>query len=274
MQKKVLGGVLLNQLKRQEMIFDLLKVNGEVSSTELAAELSVSTMTINRDLKEISTWGNVQLVHGGAVYRGEQVVENPISIKEEVSVQEKRQIGKFCRNLVKPGSTVFIETGTTALAVAREIFNIEGCRFYTNSLLVLNSLSQYEGIDLHAVPGKYRELSKGFLGLETADFIRQFNFDLAFLGAEGISAEDGITLLNEEDAFTKKAVMDQSKKTILVADHKKFDLSYFYKIGNAEDFDLIVTDLEPQQQTFKELESLTTILSTKQGETNHDHQLK
>lgn len=261
----------MNQFKRQELIFDLLKVNGEVSSNELAAELSVSMMTINRDLKEISTWGDIQLVHGGAVYRGENALENPISIKEEVSVQEKKQIGKFCRSLVKPGSAVFIETGTTALAVAREIFTIEGCQFYTNSLLVLNSLSKYEGIHLHSVPGKYRELSKGFLGLETADFVRNFNFDVAFIGAEGVSADSGITLPNEEDAFTKRAIMNQSKKTILVADHKKFGLSYLHKIGDVEEVDLIVTDLNSHQPSFKELKSLTTIVSINEEENKYDY---
>ncbi|MER2174567.1 MAG: DeoR/GlpR family DNA-binding transcription regulator [Carnobacterium sp.] len=261
----------MNQLKRQEMIFDLLKVNGEATSNELAVKLDVSMMTINRDLKEISTWRGIQLVHGGAVYRDENTLENPISIKEEVSVQEKKRIANFCRNLVKPGSAVFIETGTTALAVAREIFNIEGCKFYTNSLLVLNSLSKYEGIDLHCVPGKYRELSKGFLGLETADFIRNFNFDVAFIGAEGISADSGITLPNEEDAFTKRAVINQSKKTILVADHKKFGLSYLYKIGDIEEVDMIVTDLDSQQTNFKELKSLTTIISIKDEENKHEY---
>lgn len=262
----------MNQTKRQELINDLLKVNGEVSSKELADELSVSMMTINRDLKELTKWeDDIQLVHGGAIYRDENSFENPISIKEEVSVQEKKMIAKFCRTLVKPGSSVFIETGTTTLAVAREIFTIKNCQFYTNSLLVMNALSKYEDIQLHCVPGKYRDLSKGFLGLETAEFVQHFNFDVAFIGAEGINLESGVSLPNEEDAFTKKAILKQSKKTILVADHKKFDLSYLYKVGNITDFDMIVTDLPSDEETFKKLSTVTTIKSVRNEDKNDEN---
>lgn len=264
--------IRLNQTKRQELINDLLKVNGEVSSKELADELTVSMMTINRDLKELAKReDNIHLVHGGAVYRGENTFENPISIKEEVSVQEKKMIAKFCRSLVKPESSVFIETGTTTLAVAREIFNIENCQFYTNSLLVMNALSKYEDIQLHCVPGKYRDLSKGFLGLETAEFVQNFNFDIAFIGTEGISVDSGITLPNGEDAFTKKAILKQSKTTILVADHKKFGLSYLHKIGNVTEFDRIVTDLPSNTSAFKELSAVTNIKSVRKEETNYEN---
>lgn len=249
----------------------LLKVHGAVTSKELVNQLNVSMMTINRDLKELSKSNEVQLVHGGAIYRGEDAFENPISIKEEVSVQEKKRIAKFCRKLVQPGSSVFIETGTTALAVARELFHIEGCQFYTNSLLVLNALSKYEGIHLHSVPGKYRDLSKGFLGFETADFVKNFNFDVAFIGAEGITLDSGVTLPNEEDAFTKKSIMNQSKKNILIADHTKFNFSYLHKVGEVSDFDLIVTDLESHQTNFKEIESVATILSIRNEEKNDEH---
>lgn len=261
----------LNQIKRQELISDVLKVHGEVHSKELAEELAVSMMTINRDLKELAKIENIQLVHGGAIYRGEDTFENPISIKEEVNVQEKKMIAKFCRSLVRPGSSVFIETGTTTLAVAREIFSVENCRFYTNSLLVMNALSKYEDIQLHCVPGKYRDLSKGFLGLETSEFVQNFNFDISFIGTEGITVDSGITLPDGEDAFTKKAILKQSKKTILVADHKKIGLSHLYKVGNVSDFDMIVTDLPTDQDSFKELSTLTNIKSVRNEETNYEH---
>ncbi len=263
--------VWLNQTKRQEFISNLLKVHGEISSKELADKLLVSMMTINRDLKELAAKEDIQLVHGGAIYRGADILENPISIKEEVSVQEKKAIAKFCRTLVKPGSSVFIETGTTTLAVAKEIFTIENCQFYTNSLLVMNALAKYEAIQLHSVPGKYRDLSKGFLGLETTEFIQNFNFDITFMGAEGIRLDSGVSLPNEEDAFTKKAILKQSKKTILVADHKKFGLSYLHKVGTVSDFDIIVTDLPSNQEVFKEISTFANIKSVRKEETKNEN---
>lgn len=261
----------MNQTKRQELISDLLKVNGEISSKELADKLMVSMMTINRDLKELAANEDIQLVHGGAIYRGADTLENPISIKEEVSVQEKKAIAKFCRTLVKPGSSVFIETGTTTLAVAKEIFTIENCQFYTNSLLVMNALAKYEAIQLHSVPGKYRDLSKGFLGLATAEFVQNFNFDITFMGTEGIRLDSGVSLPNEEDAFTKRAILKQSKKTVLVADHKKFGLSYLHNVAKVSDFDMIVTDLPSEQETFKEISAIANIKSVRKEETKNEN---
>lgn len=262
--------VQLNQTKRQELISHLLKVHGEIKSKELADQLRVSMMTINRDLKALAAKETIQLVHGGAIYRGADTLENPISLKEEVSVQEKKAIATFCRTLVKPGSSVFIETGTTTLAVAKEIFTIENCQFYTNSLLVMHALAKYEAIHLHSVPGKYRDLSKGFLGVATIAFIQNFNFDIAFMGAEGIRLDSGVSLPNEEDASTKKAILKQSKKTILVADHKKFGLSYLHKVGKVTDFDVIVTDLPSDQEAFKEISAVANIKSVSREEMKNE----
>ena len=243
------------------MILEMIKVNGEVRSKDLAETFGVSTMTISRDLKELAKDGEINLIHGGATYDEESIEERPMSVKELENINEKRIIGKYCNNLIPPGSSVFIETGTTTLAVAKEIFNKKNCIFYTNSLLVMNSLSKYDEIMLHAVPGKYRDLSKGFLGVETAEYVQNFNFDYCFIGTEGISTESGVTLIDQHDAYTKRAVMNQSKCTILVADSSKFGKNYLYKIGEVSDFDYIVTDDQIDKKIYEDIKELTNIVS-------------
>lgn len=250
----------MNRTKRQKMILELIKVNGEVSSKELANEFNVSTMTVNRDLNELAKEGKIDLIHGGAVDNETSIVEKPMSIKELTKINEKKGIGKYCDKLITPGSSVFFETGTTTLAAAKEIYHKKNCTFFTNSLLIMNSLSKYEKINLHTVPGQYRELSQGFIGIKTCEYVRNFNYDYCVIGAEGIGMESGVSLLDEDDAFTKIAVMNQSKCKILVADSDKFKKNYMYRIGNVSDFDYIITDEHINQDIYHEVSKQTNVI--------------
>lgn len=252
---------MLNQTKRQVFILDKVKVNGEVTSKHLAEELNVSLMTINRDLKALAESGDVELVYGGAVYKKRDLSEYPMTIKSEVNAHGKKLIGEYCKQLVKPYSSIFIETGTTTFAVAQEIFRAENCTFYSNSLMVLSTLSKYEDISLFSVPGEYRELSQGFLGVQTIDYIKNFQFDLVFIGTEGITLDQGVTLPDEIDAYTKKAIIKQAKEVVLVADKSKFGIAHLYKINNVKDFDYIITDLSKDHESFKEMSQVTNIIS-------------
>lgn len=251
----------MNQTKRQVYILELIRINGEVFTKDLSKELNVSAMTINRDLKALACSGGIQLVHGGAISNEVVSLEYPMAIKEEDNIDAKKMIAAYCKSLVQPGSSVFIETGTTTLAVAKEIYRTENCTFYTNSLLALNVLSKFPNIVLHAVPGKYRALSQGFLGLQSIEYIDNFNFDVMFVGTEGITASTGVTLPNEEDAYTKRAIMRRSKKVIMVADHTKFGLSHLYQASSLEGIDLIVTDLDENSSLFKDISAITKIKS-------------
>ena len=246
----------MNQKQRQDLIIERIRMAGQVTTKELAEELAVSAMTIGRDLKELANQQIVELFHGGASYRDANLLEYPMSIKEDVSVEEKRRIARYCKNLVKNGDTVFIETGTTALFVAQELIALKHCTFFSNSLLVLNALSKVEGLTLHSLPGKYRELSKGFLGMETANHVEDFHYDICFVGTEGIDALGNASLPNEEDAFTKQAILAQAKTKVLVVDHTKFEKSFLCKMGRLQDFDWIITDLDEGSEQFQRLQML------------------
>lgn len=232
----------MNQKQRQEWIAEKVKIKGSITSAEIAEELGISKMTVGRDFKELETRGVLQLFHGGAMYKDSNILEYPISVKSDLFVNEKKRIGRKAAEIIPDGSSVFLETGTTVLHVALELSQKIASTYYTNSLLVMNHLSKVEQINLHAVPGKYRELSSGFLGMEAKSHIDQLSFDYCIVGAEAIADSGRVSLHNEEDAFTKQAVMAQAKKRILVFDRSKIDHDFLYGIGRINDFDTVVTD--------------------------------
>ena len=125
----------------------------------------------------------------------------------------------------------------------------------------MNTLSKYEDINLYITPGKYRDLSKGFLGIQTSEYVKQFTFDYCFVGTEVITLDQGVTLIDEKDAFTKRAVLKQSKCKILVADSSKFNKQFLYKIGDVSDFDYIITDEYIDDDLYKQFNQHTKLIA-------------
>lgn len=242
----------MNQKIRQEQILNQIKRHETVTTQELAKEFQVSIMTIRRDLQVLEKEGYIRLIHGGAVWNEEAVTEQTINYKKKIYAQEKQAIASYCRFLVHENQMIFIETGTTTQAVAEELTKINQLKIFTNSLLTLNTLAKFENNQFFAVPGAYRELSNGFVGSLANQFIEQFSFDLAFVGAEGIDLSNGISVPDMEDALTKKCVINNSKKVILVADHSKFGHSFSYKICDFESISCIITDVGLNQAIVKD----------------------
>ncbi|MGX4686968.1 DeoR/GlpR family DNA-binding transcription regulator [Vagococcus sp. JNUCC 83] len=238
----------MNQKQRQEYIAEMLKIKGSITTNELVEELSVSKMTIGRDLKELESVGIAELFHGGAMYQGANILEYPITVKQDLFVNEKQKIAKKAVEHIADGSSIFIETGTTTLHVALELLNKKSCLFYTNSLSVVNHLSKIDDLTIHMAPGKYRKMSDGFMGLETIAYVENLYFDYCFLGTEGVSQDGWVSVHSSEDALTKRAILAQSKQKILVFDRSKIGKKLLYKVGDIADFNKIVTDYDEMEQ--------------------------
>lgn len=232
----------MNQKQRQEYIAELLRLKGSLTTHELVSELNVSKMTIGRDLKELESAGVVELFHGGAMYKDVNVLEYPMLVKQDLFVREKQKIAKLAVKDVAEGSSIFLETGTTVLYVALELLHKKNCTFYTNSLSVANHFAKLEKLDFHIVPGKYRSMSDGFLGIETVDYLKDLFFDYSFVGLEGISQDGRMSVHTQEDAVTKQNVIEHARQAILVFDRSKVGKSLSYGMGNIDQAAKVVTD--------------------------------
>lgn len=233
----------MSQKERQELILNKIKIQESVTTKELVEEFNVSIMTIRRDLHMLEESGCIILNHGGAALKADYHLEHSMMYKQSQYVNEKKSIANYCADLVKDDETIFIETGTTAQAVANELTKKNHLKVHTNSLSVINTLSRFSNIELFVVPGRYRELSDGFIGPLTIQYTQQFYFDYAFIGTEGIDLTYGLTAPNLDDALTKRGVIQQSKHVIIVADHTKFNQVFTHQVCKLDQVTSIVTDL-------------------------------
>lgn len=235
----------MNASERKIEILKLLK-EGSMTLDELAKKFNVSVMTIRRDLKKFED-RDVILISQGTVYLNKSVgSEESYILKKDKMIAEKIRIAQKAIEYINDGEVVYIDCGTTCAQIAEELAKSnKKVTVMTSSILVVNALFMAENIDLYMLPGKYREKSIGFIGDLTIDFVRKFYFDKAFMGAEGIDTEYGISLPHLEEGLTKQAIARQANTVFVVTDHSKFSLKTLYSYADYNDIDYIITDSNP-----------------------------
>ena len=232
----------MNAIERKRYILNELQRNGSVVITDLAERIQVSSMTIRRDLNAMAEDGMVTLEHGGAVLNNGSLFECNMRFKSVINATEKQRIAAKCMEYINEGDSIFLDAGTTPNEVAVLLRGKRNISVLTHSLMVANTTANMRNIKLIMCPGEFRENSMAFLGPLTDDFIQHFQIDTLFLSLEGIDLNDGLSVVDVQDGHTKKVLVEKAKRVICIADHSKFNKSFFYKIAPVADVDLVVTD--------------------------------
>lgn len=206
--------------KRQRELLNFVRAYGTGSVNELARLLGVSTSTVRRDLNELQERGLLERVHGGAAPVSDDV--EPIRPLREVAyADEKRRIGQAAAAHVADHSTILVLGGTTTEAMLPFLGTIRGLTVLTNSLMVVNRLSQYSDIDLVVLGGLLRRQEMSLLGHLTIAGLDEFGIDQVFSGAFGIDPEIGVTGTNLSETQTDRSLASSARELIMLADHSK-----------------------------------------------------
>lgn len=228
--------------ERLAQVRDMLRTQRVVRLDDLCGALGVSQATARRDLQELERLGEARRVHGGAVALGAGRLQEPFfDDKAGAATEEKARIARHAASLVETGDTVFLDGGSTVVALARLLHDREDITVATNSLRAAMALSD-GGPQVILVGGELRRRSQSMVGPLTQALLEQLHFDKAFMGTLGVSLAEGVTTTDPNEAFTKRAVMAQSAEKYLLADSSKLDKVTFARSGMLKDFDALITD--------------------------------
>ncbi|WP_308798851.1 DeoR/GlpR family DNA-binding transcription regulator [Agromyces silvae] len=206
--------------KRQRELLNYIRASGSGSVNELARLLGVSTSTVRRDLNDLQDRGLLERVHGGAAQVGDDV--EPLRPLREISyAEEKQRIGQAAAAHVAPHSTVLITGGTTTEAMLPFLGSVGGLTVLTNSLMVVNRLSQFADIDLIVLGGLLRRQEMSLLGHLTIAGLDEFGIDQVYTGAFGVDPEMGVTGTNLSETQTDRSLASSARQLIVLADHSK-----------------------------------------------------
>lgn len=229
---------------RRTQILELLQAKGGARLIELSESLTVSEMTVRRDLDILEKEGLIERVHGGAVL-AQRGVEEPGFDKKALREQaEKSAIAQYAAQLVKPGSAIALSAGTTTCTLARHICRTEGVTVVTNSMNVWHELQQdgRKAASVILTGGEFRTPSDALVGPTADAAIRSLYFDTLFLGVHGIDPVAGLTTPNVSEAETNRTFIARCRKLVVLADHTKWRTTALCTMASLSDVDVLITD--------------------------------
>jgi len=236
-----------NRTTRITGILKQLQEKGSASIEELAARFGVSHMTIRRDVGYLEREHQVRLFRGGAVFTGRRPQatgsfdEYRLDDEHNKNTSEKQKIGSFAATLIEPGDVVFVDAGTTTEYLVRALpreSRITVVCYSTNVLCGLGTDHEHEVILLG---GRLHPDSGVFESPEAVQLLSRTRITKAFLSANGIEANLGVTCSNPCEVSIKQEAMRSSLKRYLLVDSQKIGRVFSTFFAEAGDFEMVIT---------------------------------
>lgn len=229
------------QERRERILAELLD-RGHVTVADLSASLEVSAATIRRDLKALAGAGELAMVHGGAVSRRDGAYS--FRAKRLRNAEAKRIIGRLAAALVSDHDQIFIDSGTSCFELALNLRDRRGLSVIVNSLALAIELNT-TGLNVIVLGGHYRPERMDTIGPLATASLEKLRGYVAFVGADGLSRDFGLTANDIERADLYGLAVGNARETILLADHTKFATASLYKVADLEVVSKIVSDRRP-----------------------------
>ncbi|MBA8879632.1 DeoR/GlpR family DNA-binding transcription regulator [Phyllobacterium myrsinacearum] len=231
--------------RRHGEILRRIASDGSASIADLAAFFDVSRETIRRDLKYLADKGQLELIHGGAVRF--DTLEPGLSERSRENAEGKDAIGEIAAGLVGEGMVVFLDSGTTTLAVAHALaasrLNLTIC---TSSLAIALFLCHQPNIRTHILGGEVDRQDEATVGMDVLHAVDRFQIDVAFLGGGGISPDGDVTDFTTSGSLLRSQMISKVQTAYFVLDSSKFGRLTPMKIANSRNAAGVITDKKPK----------------------------
>lgn len=240
---------------RLDFITNMLTAKKFVSVEELSRNLNVSGETIRRDLKLLEEKGVLKRTYGGAYLEGSTESDVNVQVRKGIMLAHKEQIAALCCQFIQPDDTIFLDSSTTSLEIAKRITQMP-VTVITHSLLIVSYLAGYRNVRVIALGGILDTVNMCFTGKSTLSELSSVYARKGFISCRTISGRFGIMDSNEQIGQVRSMASQNCYKNYLIADHTKFGNTSMYKIADFNSFHAVVTDQQPGQRWLELFEEL------------------
>jgi DeoR family transcriptional regulator of aga operon len=229
--------------QRQARIVQHVQEDGFVEIVRLSKDLGVDRSTVRRDLHALEKRGLVRRSRGGALAgpsAGEADI--PYAVKRVHQTPAKEAIAAYAAQLIRPSEAVLLDSGSTTFQLARALRQRQDISVVTNDINVAMCLAESPGIQLIVTGGILLESVYALVGPRTVAELRDLHVDRAFLGADAIHHEDGVTNVTFVEVEVKRAMIETASEVVVLADATKFGHRALAPVCELDAIDLIVTN--------------------------------
>jgi len=253
--------------ERKQMIVETVNKNIKTTVAELCEKFSVSPATVRNDLRELEEAGLLKRTHGGAICNNRANFEPNAYQKEVERIEQKRAIAEVAAAYVNEGDTIALDTGTTTFELAKLLVSYKNLTVVTNDLQIAAYLERNANASIIMAGGAVRRNFHCTAGQKALDTLDDLNVDKAFVGANGVSIERGLSTPNIDTANVKSALINISEETYLLTDSTKFNKNSFVKFAGLEEIHVVITDDGIDGETLESIRALgitVEVCATKQ----------
>ncbi|MBL8711196.1 MAG: DeoR/GlpR transcriptional regulator [Rhodospirillaceae bacterium] len=235
--------------QRDAILRDLVERRGFATVSDIAAELGVSEITVRRDLTRLEGQGLLLRTHGGAVAAkpgGADTVdldEPSFDARRRRNGDAKERIGQAAAALVRPGATIGIDVGTTALEMARQLAPRADIKIFTNNVRAATLLADGPAA-VYLPGGQLRAKELSIHGSIAVDQLQHYWLDQAFLGISGLT-DQGMFDYSLEDTEIKRVYIERAKQIVALCDSSKFGRLSMVRVGTLRELDILITEVAP-----------------------------
>jgi DeoR/GlpR family transcriptional regulator of sugar metabolism len=231
--------------KRKKIIMDCLQCNPEIKVADLIKLTGAAVATVRRDLLELEKQKLIVRTFGGIrIVDQKSLVDRTFEQRASCQAVEKQRIAEAASELVSPGMTVAIDSGTTCMYLAAMLKTKAPLRIITSALAVIETLGGIPGFEINLVGGQFRVENLDFYGTVSINTFKQFHADIAFMSCDALLPEYGAFAHDQESAAISQALINCASKRVLMCDSRKVGQSGAFRVFAPEQIDVLVTDSE------------------------------
>ncbi len=225
---------------RRRRILQRVAEQQTIKIGELARDLSVSEMTIRRDIGRLEQDGFLRHTYGGATAHITKSIELAFNARALEHAAEKRLIGMRAVDDLAATPVLYVGPGTTTEQFSLFLSRTPGQLVITGSLPVASLLGSRPA-HVVALGGTVREEELACVGPIAVAALARYRADVAVIGAAGVSARFGITELEDDLAEVNRAAISHSSRLVLLADGSKIGSDAHAMVAPATAISTLVT---------------------------------
>ena len=206
----------------------------------------VSKNTVRRDIGEIVARTDIRKIYGGVSVQYNKIPP-PFSERSSVNLEVKELIGRRAAELVDDGDIIYVDSGTTTCHIVDHLQGKTGVTVLTHSLDVINRAVRNPELNIISLSGTLNRKTFSFTGQSTIDVLSDCNISKAFMAANGVTVQNGVTQSTSIEFAIKKTVVAHSDRVFLMMESRKFGAVSLLTYCRLDQLDAIVTEKLPPQ---------------------------
>ena len=208
-------------MKKNERLGEILEILTREKKAEvvsLSERLSVSQVTIRKDLDTLEEKGVIQRVHGYAQLLSADNINGRLAYHYEA----KQKIAEKAASLIQDGDTIMIESGSCCALLASVIAKTKkNVTIVTNSAFIADYI-RHLPVEIVLLGGIYQPSSQCLVGPMVKQAAQSYHVHYFFAGTDGWNAKSGFSNKDQMRCQAVRDMAESAQEMVILTESEKF----------------------------------------------------